>query len=122
MSTTVTAPDGTRWRVGRRWTPWEPRLYKPVDLPDPGLLDAVGCIDELPVLAVVVVAILAVVVVFFFVVPLLITLADLLVLAVLVVLGVLVRVVLRRPWIVDAVRADRTERLSWKVVGWHRSG
>lgn len=122
MGRTVTAPDGTRWRVGRRWLPWEPRLREPVDVPDPGALEAVGCIDELPAIAAAFVAVVAFVVFVVFVLPLFVALAELLLLGLLVVLGVVVRLVFRRPWIVDAVRADRGERLSWKVVGWRRSG
>jgi hypothetical protein len=102
--------------------PWEPRIREAIDFPEPGLIDAVGCVDDLPAVAAVFVVIVAIAVFLFFVVPLLVTLVELLLLAVLVVLGVLVRLVLRRPWIVDAVRVDRSERLSWKVGGFRRSG
>ena len=106
--------------MGRRWLPWKPRLRRPPDVDVP--LDAIGFIDELPAFVAVVIAVAGAALFLFFIVPLLITLAEVLLLGLLVALGVLVRVLLRRPWIVDAVRLDRTERLSWKVVGWRRSG
>lgn len=116
------APDGARWRVGRRWLPWKPRLRKPEDLPVDGALEVFGFLDELPVVVAVIGAVVVVAFVLFVAIPLLLALAELVLLALLLGLGAFVRVVLRRPWIVDAVRVDRTERLSWKVVGWRRSG
>lgn len=118
----VTTPGGTRWRIGRRWLPWEPRLRKVdetldlADVPD-------GCMHlDLDDIFVGIGILLALVLFVLFVVPVLIALAELLLLALLVVAGVLVRVLLRRPWIVDAIRDGTGERHSWKVVGWRRSG
>ena len=46
-------------------------------------------------------------------------LLDLTILVVLTVLGVAARIVLHRPWEIEAVGPDR--RLTWQVVGWNRS-
>jgi hypothetical protein len=54
------------------------------------------------------------------VVPLLLALLDLLVLLLLLVLGVAARVLLRRPWTVEARTGDEVR--TWKVVGWQASG
>ena len=37
-------------------------------------------------------------------------------------LTVVLRVIFRRPWIVEAGRADGMGRMQWAVVGWRRSG
>jgi hypothetical protein len=117
----VVGPDGSRWRVGRRWVPWEPKLRKVhenLDVPAPE-----GCfVDALDEILVVIGAVIAIVVFVVFVLPVLLLLAELLLLALLVLLGVLMRIFLRRPWIVDAVRDATGQRHSWKVVGWRASG
>jgi hypothetical protein len=69
----------------------------------------------LVIIAVVGVALLA----WFFVLPLAILLLDLVFVLLLAVAGVAVRVLFRRPWIVEAVSGDA--RLQWPVVGWRAS-
>jgi hypothetical protein len=129
VAVTVTAFDGRPWRVGRRWLPWRWGLRRPVrdldNLPDP---DAAGCLGDaigeaLEAFFVAILAIVAIVLFVVFVVPVLIALIEVVLLLLLVLAGVAARVVLRRPWIVDArVRGDVGVPLSWKVVGWRRSG
>jgi hypothetical protein len=58
-------------------------------------------------------------IVWFFLVPLLLVLLDAAVLLVLAAAGVIAKVVLRRPWEVEAV--GPADRLTWRVVGWGRS-
>lgn len=137
MSRSVTTPAGECWRVGRRWLPrravrWKapkaPRRRRggrdahrrgsaldwfdgfqifDADNPLGGLLFLLGVVVFVAVL-------------WFFVVPLLLVLIDVAVLGALAVAGILARVVLRRPWEVEAV--GPTSRLTWRVAGWSRSG
>lgn len=123
MGRTVSSPDGNRWYVRRVWLPWRPRRRKPVDGLDVPLDLAPGCADDLVggvVGAIVVIVVIAVVLVL--VVPLLVTVLEVLLVLLLAVLGGVARVVLRRPWVVEATPATGPGRLRWKVVGWRRSG
>jgi hypothetical protein len=86
-----------------------------------------GCLfdlDDIPVIGMVLLAVaLAVIavglVVFgvFVVVPFLLALIDLLVIGIVALVGLLGRLVLRRPWTIEA-RADDGTVLTWNVVGW----
>lgn len=125
MARTVSSPDGNRWYVRRVWVPWRPkwRGRKP-DLPEAlDLEHASGCaVDSFDDVLAVVGIVIFVVLFFVFVWPLLFVIVEVLALAVLVLLGGLARIVLRRPWIVEATPATGTGRFRWKVVGWRRSG
>jgi len=72
--------------------------------------------------AVAVIAVVTVALFLWFLLPVVIALIELFALALIVSLGVLVRIGLRRPWLVDAERLDRHGRHTWQVVGWRRSG
>lgn len=127
MGRTVSSPDGNRWYVRRVWLPWRPkwRGKKDLDMPNAadGLDAASGCAPEgLDDVLVIVGIVIAVLLMIFFVWPLLIALVEIVLLVLLVLLGVLARVVLRRPWIVEATPATGQGRFRWKVVGWRRSG
>ncbi len=124
MATVVTTPDGGRWRVGRRWIPWRFRLRKPKSP-----LDDLGGVDVPLELAdavggpfVIVGVVIAVLVAALTAVPVLLAVVELTILAVLIAGGVVVRILLRRPWIVDVERLDLNDAGSWEVVGWRRSG
>ena len=97
MSANVQAPDGREWRVSRRMLLWRPRRRIGFDL------DAVGIL--LGVIAV----------------PLL---ALEWVLALVLTGGTAaVKLLLRRPWRVDAVlEGPTTRRLAWNVAGWGAAG
>jgi hypothetical protein len=132
MATTVRDPQGREWRVRRRWLARPFR--RPAFLgegrdgssrgeswwgelvPFPDLGDLVGSI---------VVAIIAAALVIVFVVlvwPLLVALVDAVVLLLAALIGIAGRVLLGRPWIVEARRLDGvSEPLEWRVTGWHRS-
>lgn len=132
MGDVVVAPDGREWRVRRRWLPrlgsdslwarFRRRTRRTRDMAgdladaDPGCLDVLG---EGFVFAIGVVA--GAIVLIFIVIPLLVALVDVLVLLVLLVLSVLARIVLRRPWTVEA-RTAADEVRTWRVVGWRASG
>jgi len=83
--------------------------------------DVAGCgvdlLDDLLVVAVVVAVGLFLV---FFAVPLLVAVLDLVLVALLTVLGLAARVLLRRPWTVEATGPDGLRR-TWRVVGWRNA-
>lgn len=137
----VTAPDGTRWRVRRRWLErpvWGLRLRRrrrsPTadavrdgaeagfwSLPDPsGLLD--GADDPLVGIVLMVGAVLLAALVAFVLLPLLGLALELAVPLVLLWSGLLGRVFLRRPWTIEAVAVEEpARRVAFAVVGWRRS-
>jgi len=135
MATTILSPDGRQWQVRRRLVPRLGaetvlgRLRRRIR----GTLDktrsagnaldvADGCLSfDLDAVAVVIIVVVAVLLAVFVVIPLLVAIVDLVILVVVAVLGVLARIVLRRPWVVEAASADG-ERHHWRVVGWRRSG
>ena len=123
----VTDPQGERWRVQRKWVPRKVRWRgKDRDLPD-GLLDGAELLsfgDEVPVVGVIAAVIAALVLgiaLVLFLVPALIFLLELLFVLALVCLGVAGRVLLGRPWTVEARRMGGDETLEWKVRGWRAS-
>jgi hypothetical protein len=124
----VTAPDGERWRVRRRWLDRQgpslrQRLKKkrenepgadPVDLP-------LG-LDLLDGTVIGIAIVVTVVVVVFVLVPLIGIAIELLVLAFLFGSSLVGRVVFRRPWTIEAVKADHPgERVAFPVKGWRQS-
>jgi hypothetical protein len=123
--------DGTGWVVRRRWLPrlgdetlWSrftgrvrsvSRRARDGADPTPDVFDFDDGI--LVGIAIVVFVLVAV----FLIVPLLVALVDLVLLLALGLLGVAARVVLRRPWTVEA-RSSAGTTLRWQVVGWRASG
>lgn len=134
----VTAPDGTRWRVRRRWLerpartprprlrlPRRPTLEDGLDaasmLPDPGgFADAAD--DPLTALALVLGAVLLGLLAAFVLLPLLGVALELAVPLVLAGAGLLGRVLLGRPWTIEAVAVGApAQRVAFAVPGWRRS-
>ena len=129
----VTAPDGTRWKVGRQW--WPDRGPDPADPADPGLADVpsgsggdggswfdLGDADEFVVVLVVIgVVILAILFVTTVVIPVIAFTIELIVLLALFFGGLAGRLLFRRPWTVRARVDGRTQR-RWHVVGFRNSG
>jgi hypothetical protein len=137
----ITAADGERWKVSRRWTSRRGRLdrwwrfrkprkdgdgFKVADIFEP--LDYLGgALDGgLAGIAVVVVFSVVVIVLFaltaFIILPILGVALEIAILVTLISSGVLGRVVLRRPWIIDVQNADRPElSRTYEVKGWLRS-
>ncbi|MGN6275933.1 MAG: hypothetical protein ACTHNP_08385 [Solirubrobacterales bacterium] len=129
----VTAPDGTQWRVRRRW----------LDRPLPDLRErfqtnrshvSVGnVLDSSPNLdfgeafqgdspAAVIVAIVVLVIVVFVLLPLLGVALELIALVFLLGSGLIGRVLLGRPWIVEALKVgEPEERATYAVQGWRQS-
>ena len=127
----VHAPDGREWAVGVRWLPRRPKWFgwgfrarrkgrdsdgsewwHILDIPD-----VAG--DSLTVFLIIVGVFIAIVLAWVFVFPVLFFLLDLLVLVVIAIVAVALRVLFRRPWIVQATSGDET--LTWPVVGWRAS-
>lgn len=136
----VFAPDGRRWVVRRRWVArygaaswwdhlghrWERRRGRRTRRAEHKERGCNGdlsgfAVDSLQDLALVILAAAAIVLLVMVLWPLLLVLVDALVLLVLAVGGACARVVLRRPWAVDAV-PDVGDALRWRIIGWRRSG
>ena len=132
MAESIVARDGRRWVVRRRWMPrlgtetlWGrfhrrfrkvmKRVGDAADV-DPGCGELLG-----EGIAVALVVILVALLLFFVVVPLLVAIVDVLILVLLAIASALARILLRRPWIVEAVADDGTLQ-RWRVVGWRASG
>lgn len=126
-SRTVTDPQGQRWRVKTKWLPRRVRWRgKDVDVPGE-LLEGVELLsvgDDLAVLGVIAAALgalIAAVLLVLFVVPAVIFVIELLVVVLLVALGATGRVVLGRPWTVEARLLGTDTSAEWKVRGWRAS-
>ncbi len=125
----VSSPDGDRWRVRRRWlNRGLPSLRKHVreakeEVTASGTLDGLMTLDGIgggwagaAIAGAVVVAVLVLL-------PLLGIALELIVLAVLLASGLAGRVVLGRPWTVEAKNLDDGERsVAYGVKGFRRAG
>lgn len=127
QETVITAPDGRSWRVRRRWVErpvpnlrerWR-RSRKEIDGED--VFDGFLVLDGSEGFGAIGIAIgIAIVLLILF--PLLGVALELVVLLLVLVYGIFARVVLRRPWIVDAVVVDDAEeRVAFAVEGWRDS-
>jgi hypothetical protein len=124
----VTDPEGGRWQVRRRWLERPlPELRKrvrerPVDLDADDALNALWIADGIDSLSVSVAIGVASLVLVLILLPLLGIAIELLAVLVLVGAGVFGRVVLRRPWIVEARNLDDERRsVDYAVTGWRAS-
>jgi len=132
MAVSVVSPDGRNWIVRRRlaprlgaeslWGRFHKRYRKAVEQTgdvadvDPGCLDVVG---EGIVAAIGV--IIVVLVLIFIAIPLLVAIVDFVIVIGIALLGIGARIVLRRPWVVEA-SAGGGLTFRWRVVGWKASG
>ena len=129
----ATTPAGTEWRVrvvwqprwqalARRFVAWRRNRRGGADWDPTAGLDAA---DNLLVgLAIVVGIILFGLLFWFLLLPLLLLVVDLLVVLVLLALAIPARVLLRRPWTIEAVTANpngRERRLVTQTVGWRKA-
>jgi hypothetical protein len=123
MAREIAAPDGRRWRVRRRWLSMDMPRWRG-SREDPGGWDVPGgeLVTEGPFAAIAIAVLAVVFIALFFVliVPAVVFLVELLVVLLVAGLAIAGRIVLRRPWLVEA-RSD-AERESWPVVGWRASG
>lgn len=120
----VTTPDGLEWRVGRQWltrrwrkpSPWRRGTGSEV-----ASTVAQGVPADSAGGVLVIVGLIALVLI---VVPLLLFGIELVIVGSLLAASLLGRVLLRRPWVVQAkvLAPPGTERvLEWEVAGWRRS-
>lgn len=120
----VTDPEGARWRVRRRWlmAPIRPRYRgadaSNFDLPGGGFDAADGVLGA--IVAVIAIIVLAAFVAFV-VIPLALLLVEVLIFLVLAGAGLAGRVLLRRPWTLEARRLGASTRMTWSVAGWRDS-
>jgi hypothetical protein len=118
---TVTAPDGTKWKLGRRWFPRWKRLARAdpgsgPDLPDGGFDDDTGIFATIFFAIFAVIAAIFLILVLFNVVAIAI---ELMIFVVALFVGLFSRVVLRRPWTVYASSKHLTHERH--AVGWRGS-
>ena len=109
----MTAPDGRRWTVRRLWLPRLRRRGSNGGDPGPWGLDPVGDVGDFGAAALAAIVLAIVVLVFL---PYVFFLLELVVLP----LVIAYRVVLRKPWTVEARGGSEGRR--WRVVGWGRAG
>jgi hypothetical protein len=76
-----------------------------------------GCFPDLDGILFAIVALILFVLFVIFVLPLLLVAVEILIGAVVLLLGLVAKIVLRRPWAIDAFARDGTH-LRWKEVGW----
>lgn len=121
---TVVAPDGVEWRVGRRWSrrsfgwTWKRRGLAADAVS--GLGQGIGGLD-LQGGALLVVAVVAALLIL---IPLLFFGVELIILGVVLAAGVLGRVLFRQPWLIEATSNDPLtpgRQLKWHVTGWRKS-
>lgn len=115
-------PAGQRWKVRRRWLPWRLKWRGSFDL-DVAPFDLFD-LGDIPVIGAVFVLIALVLVTALIGLPLLILVLELCVGLVALILGLFGRVVLRRPWTVEAIpRGVVPEGVRlWDVIGFRASG
>ncbi|MDQ3108147.1 MAG: hypothetical protein M3Q68_10135, partial [Actinomycetota bacterium] len=121
----VVDPQGRTWKVRRRWVHRSVRWRGARDLPDAGIPGLDFLDDELGIFAVIGLVITSIAVValgIFFVIPAVIFMIELVLVVLALLLGGVARLLLRRPWTVEARIKGTNEGREWKVVGWRASG
>jgi hypothetical protein len=127
--TRVTSPDGVRWQVRRRWLD-RPlpdlrrrfREYREEGTSD-NALDAFLVVDLADSVWVGVVLAIVVALIAFVLLPLVGVALELILLVALLGSGIVGRMVLRRPWTIEAVSfGDGARSAAYAVKGWRRSG
>lgn len=102
-------------RIRRRVSSVTNRATNNVDVAD-------GCMSfDVDAVVVVLLVLVGLLLLIFVVIPLLVVIVDLVILLLAALLGLVARVVLRRPWVLEAASADG-QRHQWRVVGWRHSG
>jgi hypothetical protein len=125
----VTSPDGDRWRVRRRWLDRGlPKLGKGFrrgrkEAEDSGFLDGILAFEGLLGTAIGLIAIVLAAAVVVVLLPLLGVALELALLVLLLASGLFGRVILRRPWTVEAIDLDDGERsIAFAVKGFGEAG
>jgi hypothetical protein len=126
---TITSPDGDRWRVRRQWADRSfpdpidsirKNFGDAVDGGGPGVLNVIDFGDSITVTLAIAAGML---IVCFVLLPLLGVALELIPAVAVVGFGVFGRVVLGRPWVIEAVDLDdRGRSRTFAVRGWRASG
>jgi hypothetical protein len=123
----MTSPDGDRWRVRRRWLDRPvPKIRRSLrgandEIALEGGLEALsaGVSDSIPLAIGVAVGVALLV---FFLLPLIGVALEIVLLLMLLSSGILGRVLLRRPWAIEAINLGHPQRsAAFAVKGWRRS-
>jgi hypothetical protein len=133
MAVSAVSPDGRTWIVRRRlaprlgseslWGRFHKRYRKVVERTgDVADVDPGGCLDVVGEGIVAAIGVIVVVLVLIFIaIPLLVAIVDVVIVIGIALLGIGARIVLRRPWVVEA-SAGGGLTVRWRVVGWKASG
>lgn len=120
----VVAPNGVEWEVGRRWPAprfgWTWKRRGDIAQPLSTLGQGLGSSDLREGMVVVVLALASALVI----IPLVFFGVELIILGLVLAAGLVSRVVLRKPWVIEARSSDPLtsgRRLEWHVTGWLRS-
>ncbi len=124
----VTSPDGDRWRVRRRWSdrrlPKVRRRFRKTreEVLDDETLTGLWALDFSDGIVLTVGSLFVLALLVLVLVPLIGVALELIAVLALVGFGVVARVVLGRPWTVEAVDIDHPQRsVAYAVKGWRRS-
>jgi hypothetical protein len=113
----VRDPEGRQWRVRRRWLTIRRPKWHGKDRPDLDALDVIDLGDDPISLVIGVVLLLGGgLLIALFLLPLLLFLGELLLVVLLALLGILGRLLLRRPWTIEARCGQAVVRT--EVPGW----
>jgi hypothetical protein len=128
-SRVITSPDGDSWRVRRRWLDRGlPKLGKGFrrgrkEVEDSGFLDGILAFEGATGAVIGLIALALAIVVGVVLLPLLGVALELALLVLLLVSGLFGRVVLRRPWTVEAIDLDDSKRsVAFAVKGFGEAG
>jgi hypothetical protein len=120
----VEAPNGVRWRIGRRWISRPLPRWRRVGTGDAASeaawsLPDIGAVEDLPAAVMIGVGAIVFAVVL---IPLLLFGVELIIAGLLIASGILARAFLGRGWVVRATPAGGEDRaLAWRVSGLRRS-
>jgi hypothetical protein len=120
---TVRTPSGDEWQVGRRWLGRRTRLPKWRRAGDLGIegWDAASLLEFDSGIAVGVALLVIGVLAVFVLIPLLLFGVELIAVGAVVATGILGRVLLGRPWTIEARNRHTGESRTWQVSGWRQS-
>jgi hypothetical protein len=125
MSHTLTSPDGDQWQVRRRWLDRPvPRIRRSLGKVNDEValesgLEASSVGDSIPLAVGIAVAVALLV---FILLPLIGVALEIVLLLMLLSSGIVGRVLLRRPWTIEAINLVHPQRsAAFAVKGWQRS-
>jgi hypothetical protein len=120
---TVRTPSGDEWKVGRRWLGRRTRLPRWRRATDLGIdgFDAASLLDFDSGIAVGIALLVIGVLALFVLIPLLLFGIELIAVGAVLAAGILGRVLLGRPWTIEARNLQSNVTRTWEVSGWQQS-